>query len=56
VVDRVAEEPIAGSTAPRTSARDGRTSAMGDENRTILDQLSDKHELLSLDLNYPELH
>jgi hypothetical protein len=29
---------------------------MGDENRTILDRLSDKHELLSLDLNYPELH
>jgi hypothetical protein len=28
---------------------------MGNENRTILDQLSDKHELLSLDLDYPEL-
>jgi hypothetical protein len=29
---------------------------MGNENQTILDQLSDKHELLSLDLNYPECY
>ncbi len=27
---------------------------MGNENETILDQLSDKHELPSLDLNYPD--
>jgi hypothetical protein len=29
---------------------------MGNENETILDQLSHKHELLSLDLNYPECY
>jgi hypothetical protein len=29
---------------------------MGDENRTILDQLSDKHELMSLDLDFPECY
>jgi hypothetical protein len=29
---------------------------MGDENRTILDCLDDKHELSSLDLNYPECY
>jgi hypothetical protein len=29
---------------------------MGNENQTILDQLSDKHELLSLDLDFPECY
>jgi hypothetical protein len=55
-VDRIARESFGESTTPRRSARDGRRSAVSDENETILDQLGDKHELLSLDLNYPECY